>query len=211
MALKKGKIDIGMVSIDLKEEEKSGGIIQKPLGKTALVFGVHVSNPVKNLTLEEIEQIYSGTATWPDGSKIRLVLRPRSDSFSKFLADISPNLKYASKKAYSIPGVFLGITDQDAADHIEKIKGSLGTTSTSLVTAEKRKIKMVPINNIAPTIKNIHTGTYPFTIKLSIIYKKNRYKGAAKNFMDFIFSHEGELILWENGIAPLFFVSNRLK
>jgi phosphate transport system substrate-binding protein len=203
-AVNEDKIDIGLSYRPLKPEERSEKTIEEPYGLTAFIFGVQYSNPIKGLTLAQIEEIYSGKRnTWPDGTPIRVILRPLSDGFSAFLAGINPGLKSASEKAHSIPGLFVGNTDQDAARQIERTPGSFGTTSLSLVAAEKRKIKALSVNGATPTLSNVSTGKYPYAMTLSLVYKKDNYKGPVKDFIEYVFSREGQKILFDNGHVTL--------
>ena len=199
-AVTEGKIDIGLSSRSLKREERSPGIIDEPYGRIAFIFGVQASNPAKNLTLAEIEEIYAGERkTWSDGTPVRLILRPLSDAFSIYLMSISPGLKSAAEKAHAIPGVFVGNTDQDAALQIEKTPGSFGTTSSSLIAAEKRKIKPLSVEGIPPTPPNVSAGKYPYAMTLYLVYKTDNVKGAIKDFIEFVFSWDGRKILSDNG------------
>jgi phosphate transport system substrate-binding protein len=203
-AVREGKIDIGLSARPLKPEERGAGIIEEPYGRIAFIFGVQDSNPEKGFTLAEIEEIYAGThKTWPDVTPIRLVLRPLSDSYSVYLASINPGIKSASEKAHAIPGVFVGNTDQEAARQIEKTPGSIGTTSSSVVTAEKRKIKALSVDGTAPTVANVSTGKYPYAMTMSVVYKRNRYRGSTKDFIEFVFSRDGKTFLSDNGHVAL--------
>jgi phosphate transport system substrate-binding protein len=203
-AVGEDKIDIGLSYRPLKPEERSPGIIEEPYGRTAFIFGVQDSNPTQGFTLAEIEEIYAGKRkTWPDGTPIRLILRPLSDGMSAYLASINPGLKSASEKAHSIPGVFVGQTDQEAARQIEKTPGSLGITSNSVAVAEKRKIKALSVDGVAPTSTNISAGKYPYAMTLSLVYKRDRYRGSIKDFIAFVFSRDGQKLLSNNGHAPL--------
>jgi phosphate transport system substrate-binding protein len=204
MALKKNRIDIGLSIRRFSPEELGDKIIEEPYGRTAVIFGVRESNPIDGLTLKEIEDIYSGKIKkWSDGTPVRLVIRPRSETFSKYLENINSGLKSASETSRSIPGVFVGITDQDAANQIEKTPGSFGITSMAIVSTEKRKIKAVSIDGIAPTLANISEGLYPYSITSYFLYDKDNYKGTLKSFLEFIFSQDGERILLDNGQVPL--------
>ncbi len=199
-AVNEGKIDIGLSFRPRKPEEQREGIIEKPYGRVALIFGVQASNPTKNVMLGEIEEIYAGKRkTWPDGTPIRLILRPLSDGFSITLAGISPGLKSASEKAHAIPGVFVGNTDQEAARQIEKTPGSFGTTSSSLIAAEKRKIRALSVDGTVPTPANVSSGTYPYAVTLYLIYKTDTVKSAIKDFIELVFSREGQKLLSDNG------------
>ncbi|HLA28693.1 MAG TPA: substrate-binding domain-containing protein [Syntrophales bacterium] len=203
-AVNEDKIDIGLSNRPLKPEEWSTKIIEEPYGRTAFIFGVQDSNPAIGFTLAEIEEIYAGKRkTWPDGTLIRLILRPVGNGFSAYLASINPGLKSAYEKAHSILGVFVGNTDQEAAEHIEKTPGSFGTTSGSLIAAEKRKIKALSVDGAAPTRSNVSTGKYPYAMTLSLIYKRDKYRGSIKDFIEFVFSRDGQKLLSDNGHVTL--------
>lgn len=204
MAVTENRIDIGVSYRSLKPEERSENIIVEPYGRTPFIFGVQNSNPTHGLTLAEIEEMYNGKRkTWPDGTLIRLVLRPVSDGYTAYLAGINPGLKSASVMAHSVPGVFIGDTDQDAAIQSEKTSGSFGTTTLSLITSEKRKIKALFIDGVAPTTSNVSSGKYPYAITLYLVYKKDTYKAAVKDFIEFVFSREGKKLLSDNGHVTL--------
>jgi phosphate transport system substrate-binding protein len=209
-AVKEGRIDIGLSSRPLTPEERSMGIIEEPYGRTPFTFAVQESNPANGVTLTEIEDIYAGKRrTWPDGTPIRLILRPWRDSFSVYLASINPRLKSASEKAHSIPGVFVGTTDQEAAEQIEKTPGSFGTTCSSLMAVEKRRIKALSVDGAAPILSNIadgvhvSAGKYPYTMTMSLVYKRDNDKGEVKDFIKFVFSKDGRKLLSECGHVTL--------
>jgi len=209
-AVKEGKIDIGFSYRPLKPDERSIEIIEEPYGRTPVIFGVQESNPTNGLTLAEIEDIYAGKrTTWSDRTPIRLILRPISDGFSVYLASINPRLKSAYEKARSIPGVFVGETDQDAAEKIEKTPGSFGATSAALIVSEKRKIKALLVDGAAPTLSNIadgvpiSAGKYPYAMTMFLVYKRNNDKGEVKDFIKFVFSKDGRKLLSESGHVTL--------
>ena len=203
-AVKEGKIDIGLSARSLKPEEKIPGIIEEFYGRTAFIFGVQESNPIEGLSLNEIEEIYAGKRrTWSDGRPIRMILRPLYDAYSAFLAGINPGMKSASEQAHSIPGVFVGMTDREAAVQIERTPGSFGTTSAAIVAAERLKVKALSVDGVLPTLPNVSTGKYPYAMTMSIVYKKDKYMGAVKDFIDFLFSNDGRKLLSANGHVTL--------
>ncbi|MFZ3116610.1 MAG: substrate-binding domain-containing protein [Syntrophales bacterium] len=203
-AVREGRIDIGLLARRLKPEEQSGAIIEEIYGRTAFIFGVQDSNPTENLALAEIAEIYAGKRqTWSDGTPIRLILRPLSDAYSVYLSGINSVLKSVSEKAHAIPGVFVGNTDQEAALQIEKTPGSFGTTSGSLIAAEGLRIKALSVDGAAPTCANIAADKYPFVMTLSLVYKKDKYRGVIRDFVEFVFSRDGQKLLSKNGHVTL--------
>lgn len=203
-AVKEGKIDIGLSARSLKPEERIPGIIEEAYGRTAFIFGVQGSNPIEGLRLTEIEEIYAGKRrTWSDGTPIRMILRPLSDAYSAFLAGINPGMKSASEQAHSIPGVFVGMTDSEAAVQIERTPGSFGTASAAIVVAERRKIKALSVDGVLPALPNVSAGKYPYAMTMSVVYKRDKYRGAVKDFIDYLFSNDGRKLLSANGHVTL--------
>jgi phosphate transport system substrate-binding protein len=203
-AVAAGKLDLAVSARRLKVEENVQGLVEEPYGKTAFIFATSTSNPAEGLTLSEIQDIYSGKkTTWPDGNKIFLVMRPTADAYTDFLVKLSPGMKSAVESAQKRPGMFTGVTDQDAADQIERTPGSFGVTSSSLVASEKRKIKSLAVDGISPVDKNSVNEKYPYLMSFYLVYLKDRNTGTVRIFMDFIDSMEGVKILRMNGHVPI--------
>lgn len=203
-ALDAGKLDIAVSARRVKEEENVPGLVEKPYAKAPFIFATSSSNQTNGLSLSEIQDIYAGKkTTWPDGKKIFLVLRPAADVFTGFLEKISPGMKDAVESSKKRPGMFTGITDQDAADQIERTPGSFGVTSYTLVTSEKRNIKSLAVDGISPVGKYGANDKYPYFMTLYLVYVKGRTTAAIGNFIDYIDSKEGERILRMNGSIPI--------
>lgn len=203
-ALTAGKLDIAVSARRVKDEEKVPGLVEKPYAKAPFVFATSSSNQTNGLSLSEIQDIYAGKkTTWPDGKKIFLVLRPAADAFTGFLEKISPGMKDAVESSKKRPGMFTGITDQDAVDQIERTPGSFGVTSYSIVASEKRNIKPLSVDGISPVGKHGVNEEYPYFMTLYLVYVKDRTTAGTGNFIQYIDSKEGEKILGMNGHIPI--------
>ena len=203
-AVKAGRLDLAVSSRRVRDEENVPGLVEKPYAKTPFVFATSSSNPTNGLRLSEIRDIYAGKKmTWPGGERIFLVLRPATDAFTEFLEKISPGMKDAVESSKKRRGMFIGITDQDAADQIERAPGSFGVTSYSLVASEKRDIKPLAVDGISPVGKNGANEKYPYFMTFYLVYMKDRTPAAIGNFIDYVDSKEGETILGKNGHIPI--------
>ena len=161
-ALLGGAIDIAVTSKAGKDIEKLEGAVAVLLGMTPFVFATSKRNPAIALTTQELVDIWNGRiAAWPDGSRLRLVLRPESDSDTDTLKRISPALEQAIKKALSREGMKIAITDVESADAVEAIKGALGMSTLALLISEKRALKVLSLNGVMPSPKTIADGSYP--------------------------------------------------
>ena len=66
-AVQEGTCDIGLSSRALKDEEKSAGLKETILAYDGIAIIVHPDNPVSDLTIEQIAQLYTGEITnWKD-------------------------------------------------------------------------------------------------------------------------------------------------
>lgn len=195
-----GKLQLGCVARPLTAEEAARGATQRAYARTPLVFATDLGNPLKAITLKEIERIYAGERTaWPDGRPIRLVLRPPTDAMSAALAALSPGLKAGLEKARLVPGLFVGVTDQDAAEHLERTQGAFGPTTWSLVVAEGRRVNVLAVDGAHPSAA---TG-YPWTVELSFVWRGVQPPEAVRGFLAFAASEEGARILAASGHLPV--------
>jgi phosphate transport system substrate-binding protein len=125
------------------------------------------------------------------------------DYHSTYLASITSGLKTASEQAHAIPGVFVGITDYDAATLIERTEGSFGVTNSVFTAAERKNIKALSIDGISPTITNVSSGKYPYALLMSVLYSQHNRKAALKEFIEFLFSAAGQKIISAYGQVPV--------
>lgn len=203
-ALVSGKLDLAISARRVKEEESVPGLVEKPYAIVPFVFATSSSNPTNGLGLSEIQDIYAGRkTTWPGGGKIFLVLRPAADAFTGYLEKISPGMKDAVESSKKLRGMFIGITDQDAADKIERTPNSFGVTSYSLMVSEKRSIKPLSVDGISPAGKYGANEKYPYLMTLYLVYVKDRTPAAVNNFIEYIGSKEGRKHLRMNGHIPI--------
>lgn len=190
-------LDIGLSGRPLKPTERAQSLTEQEIARTPLVLAsmrTHVG-----FTLNELARIFDGTLrTWPDGSPLRPILRPQSDSETALLRAISPEMDHSLTAAYARQGVHTAITDQDSADAIERIPGAFGTSTLSLVLSERRKIKVLPLNGVTPSVAALARGDYPYFKPLYVIARQNPPE-PVRAFVAFIQSAQGAQILRDNG------------
>ncbi len=197
-ALERDAIQFAVISRLLSKEEAAKGFTLIEYGRTPFVLAT-TRKDVAGLTLEQIADIYTGKQTsWPDGTPIRLVLRPANDVDTAHLGAFSARIKDAVAAAMSRPGMVVGITDHDSATHIARLAGGLGSSSLALILSEKHPIYALAIEGVTPTGKAIADGTYPHFKTLNIVTRGNP-PATVTRFIAFVRSAEGRRILADNG------------
>ncbi len=198
-AVLSGTIDIGLSGRSMKDDERRQGFIETEYAKSPFVFVTNKISAVTGLTIHELAEIYEGKRqAWSDGSRIRLVLRPVTDVDTSMLESISPEMSRAVKIASSRPGMIVAITNQESDAAVERIPGSLGTSTLTQVISEKRNLKILSLDGVMPTVRNLRQGSYPL-VKRFLIVTKTKPSPLAQRFIDFLRANDGRKILEGTG------------
>ncbi len=196
-----GAIDLSISSRPLKDKERTAGVADFAYGKTALVVATVADQQLKDLSLRRLVDIYAKRdTTWPNGRRIRLVLRPLNDGDTKLVEDQVEGMAMAFRAA-DRPGATIGRTDQDAADALERRPDSIGILSLSLILGENRPLRSLALNGVAPTVEALSVDRYPLTKTFYMVTKAAMGVGA-RRFVDFIRSPVGRDILIRTGHVP---------
>jgi len=190
-----GAVDIGVSARPVTPEESSKGASAQAYAKTPFVIATGAKNPSAGLTLHQLAQMYSGQIThWPDGSMIRLVIRPDTDADTILMKTFSAEMNTAITAAHARKGLRMAETDQDNADALEQLPGSLGATTLTLISTEKRAIKPLALDGVSPTLQSLTAGRYRYARTLYLITGRNP-SPLAKDFVAFVRSSAGQAIL----------------
>ena len=126
------------------------------------------------------------------------MLRPAGDSDSDLLKSISAAMREAGEAAEMRKGMLFGVTDQEAADLLEKTPGSLGTSTLAQILSERRRLKPLKLDGAEPSPANIANGSYPLH-KSMFLVTGPASSAAARDFVDFVRSAAGREILERQG------------
>lgn len=199
-ALLSGALDVAIVSADLTPAERRR-VAAAEVARAPFVFAVGRNSKVEDVTLAQLLEIYQGrTVSWPDGSRIRLILRPASVADTILLKRLSPDWNKALEELEAKPGMVVVPTAQEAADRIEKTPGALTTLTASLVVTEKRAVRMLRIDGVAPSGKAVADGVYRYYEPL-IIATLRKPAPSAERFVAFVRSPAGRDVLLRSGHA----------
>ncbi|MGB3223097.1 MAG: substrate-binding domain-containing protein [Desulforhopalus sp.] len=199
-AIVDGAINLGLVSQPLKEEEKAQGIVVLPYAQVAIVIGTHPTVPDQNMTSKDLVEIFKGTKTrWKNGREIIVQAREKSDSGFLVLQKNIPGFREVYLESLKDKRWTLYFTDQDANQALATTPYAFGVTDLGMIATEHLPIKILKLNGIEPSSKNVLNATYPLSRQLSFIYREENLPEEARKFLIFVFSDEGSNILKSNG------------
>ena len=206
-----GNTDLILVKELSKDEQKLAqdkgiGLEIVPVAKDAFVFFVNENNPVQNLTLNQIQNIYSGKIkNWKDvggtDSKIKAYQKPEGSTSQNGM------IEHVMKNTKMIEPITKTIT-QDIADIVDVIldydnsENSLGYSyryyTKTMFTNDT--IKMLSVNGFEPTYENIQTGLYELQTKYYAIIRKDEPQDSdTRKLLNAMISENGQNVAKEAG------------
>lgn len=194
-----GGIDLGLASRPLMEVERQQAAVEVEYARSPLVFVTNTKVNKKDVTTRELEGFYNNpAASWPDGGRIRLILRPETDIDTKLVRGLSPGMEQAVKAALSRSGMILAITDQEAVDAVARTPGALGWSTLSEIISENRPVNILSFNGVQPSAKTIADSSYPL-VKSFYLVTTPKTPAAARQFAKFVRSPAAGRILTKSG------------
>ena len=162
-----------------------------PLGYDAFVFLVNDSNPVENLTCDQVRGIYSGKyKNWSEvgGTDLPIDAKQRNaGSGSQSAMEAFMN----GQEMHVNPLGFLGSTiGFSFRYYVSDIVGN-------------GKVKMLSLDGVSPTPAHIADGSYPIVSTFFAVYDKKNPHPDLPVLLEWMQSAEGQEIISETGFIPL--------
>ena len=202
-AAAEGAIAVGLISRPLRDREKGLGLTVVPYARTAAVIGAHPSVADDGITFEDLVNIYSATKSrWKDGREIVVLTREPGDSSIEVLERVVPGFREAYAESQKAKRWTTLLTDQEMNKVLASTPYALGLSDMGAITAERLPIKVLRVNGVPPTPKNVRSGRYPLVKTLAFVFLQENLPAGARAFLEFVRSREGRKILEANGYLP---------
>ena len=154
-AVQEGTCDIGLSSRALKDEEKAAGLQETVLAYDGIAIIVHPDNPVSDLTLEQIAQLYTGEITnWKDvgGNDAQVVLIGReaaSGTRDGFESITGTKDKCQYRQELTSTG--------DVITTVSQNPDAIGYASLASI---KDSVKALNVDGVTPSEAGVKDGSY---------------------------------------------------
>ena len=188
---------IGRIARKIKEKEKNYGLSYVPFTKMPIVFFVNRNAGVKDLSPQQVCDIYSGkTTNWKDvggkDGKIRVIRREDGDSSLSVLLDSFPGFK----------DIELTKRSKTTLNDAETCKTCEGTENAiafgTFINAKQYNVDIVTIGGKTPA-----DSDYPYFGTLALIFKDANKIGNIKKFVEFATSAAAHDLIRQTGGLPL--------
>ena len=193
--VQEGTCDIGLSSRALKDEEKAAGLQETVLAYDGIAIIVHTDNPVSDLTLEQIAQLYTGELTnWKDvgGNDAQVVLIGReaaSGTRDGFESITGTKDKCQYRQELTSTG--------DVITTVSQNPDAIGYASLASI---KDSVKALNVDGVTPSEASVKDGSYkvqrPFVL---VTVEGKALSSAAQSFFDYATSADAADIIAKAG------------
>lgn len=194
-----GAADVGMSSRELTEAEKKN-LVPITIALDALAVIVHPSNPVRNLTLEQVRRVFAGEvdnwhALGGRNAQITLVNREAGSGTRGAFEELvmgkdGPPLSYRAIRQGS-NGAVRAVVEGDP--------NAIGYISLGIVSP---KVRPVAVDGVEPTAENVCHGRYRLVRPFLFVLRRNtRPPKLARDYIAYVLSPEGQEILRHAGLV----------
>jgi phosphate transport system substrate-binding protein len=217
-ALINGTLDIANCSrrVELQEIEQA----KKNTGKEpheytvaydALAVYVHKSNPLEEIGLDQLAEIYGEGGKITKWSQLGVSIPGGADEIIRVSRQSNSGTYFYFREAILGKGrdFRLGSRDmqgsKDVVELVSKTPGAIGYSGMGYATSEVKTLRLAKKaggRSFAPTVENTLNHTYPIARPL-FMYTLGEPRGPVKRYIDWVLSPAGQKIVIQSGYVPL--------
>ena len=188
------------------EQAKANGVtpFETAVALDCIVPVVHPSNPIKNLTFEQLKKIYTGDiSNWKDvggeNAPIAVVGRDSSSGTYGTWQELVVEKGAKDQKSRVTPKAQVTASSGAMLTTVANNKYAIGYDGIGYVD---KTVKAVSVEGIEASLATAKNNTYPMSRKL-YMYTNGEPTGDAKAFIDYVLSADGQKIVTDTGFINI--------
>jgi len=214
-AMINGTVDIANASRAMKPEEiaeaEANGItpVEFVVARDAIAVVVNPENPVSELTLQQISDLYTGKITnWrqlggDDRPVVLLSRESNSGTYVYFLENVVRMGEKESNLLFS-PNTLLMPSSEGISAEIRQNPNTIGYDGLGYVTPDQKVIAVAQSADgpyTLPSVVTVNDGSYPISRPL-YMYTAGQPTGEVEAYLDWVLG-EGQALVLKLGFVPL--------
>ena len=213
-AIINGSTEIATASRKMKKKEmamaaaNNAQINEHVIALDGIAVLVHKNNPVKELNIEQLSQIFAGKITnWQQlgGKDQPIFVLSRENNSGTHVYFKEEVLRKGDKKLKLEfgPRVSYAISSQQIIDQVKTKENAIAYVGMGWLSDEVKGIKINDgQNSYAPSVANVQAGNYPIARSLQMYTRKNS-DGRDLKFINFVMSEPGQAVVKRLGFVPI--------
>ena len=215
-ALINNTVDLANASRQIKQKElenaAENGVtpIEFIVARDAIAVIVNPDNPINQLTLQQISDIFSGKYTnWnelggDDRPIVKLSRETNSGTHVYFLEEVVRQGNKEDQTLFSQDTLLLP-SSEGIISEVTSNPNAIGYDGLGYITDEVKVIAVAITSDddfVFPSIATVNNNTYPIARNL-YMYTNGEPTGHIKEYLNWIFSKEAQLIVSKLGFVPI--------
>lgn len=197
-AVSEGRCDIGLASRNLKDEEKEN-LTETVVAIDGIAMIVNPNNPVEDLTVAQIAQIYTGEV----------------NNWSELGGNDTPIVCIGREAASGTRDGFESITGTEdkciysqeltsTGDVVQTVSSNPNAVGYASLASVNENVKTISVEGILPTEETILNGSYKIQRDFILVTRSDKeLSEQAQDFFDFALSGEADEYIKEAGAFPV--------
>jgi phosphate transport system substrate-binding protein len=178
----------------------------KAIALDAFVFILNKTNPVNDLSIQEIQKIYTGNITnWGEVGGTETIINPYQRNPNSGSQELMEKLVMRDLEMMDAPNLIL----MGMIGPINMLSWDEDGIGYSVYFYEEfmapnEKIKLCAVNGILPNYESIRTRTYPYTTEVYAAIREDLDEDSqVNNLFKWLQSSEGQEVIKECGYVPI--------
>jgi phosphate transport system substrate-binding protein len=196
-----GTYAFGCMSRELKPEEEIEGLTVNTIAMDGIAVIVHPDNPVTDLTMDQINQIYTGEITnWkevggPD-EVISVVSRDAASGTREAFDDI---MGFGGEGETPLSSTAIQLDSNGAV--AQAVAGNTAAIGYISLDAVDESVKPISVEGVYPSEESIAAGDYGVARPFNLIYMEENLNETELEFLAWVEENEAELA-HDMGLVP---------
>jgi phosphate transport system substrate-binding protein len=215
-ALLNRSCEVAQSSRDITEKEmelaaqKGLQVKEIEVGIDAIAVVVHPENPIKELTIEQLSDIFTGKVkNWKEvGGADQVILalsRERNSGTHVYVLEEVVRKGANDNRNEFAPFVLMMPSSQAVEQEVAMSRAAIGYFGMGYVSPRVQSLRIFQPKTgeyVLPTLERVLDKSYPLARPL-LFYLPGEPEGLVKDFIDFVLSEEGQSIVQDMDFVPL--------
>ena len=205
-ALIKGEADVifcaGPSDAQIEAADEAGVEFElTPIGRDAFVFIVNMENPLEDISVPQVRQVYSGEITQWDQlgvqgiGEIVAYQRPEGSGSQTTMKRIMGDIPLMKAPGERIEDSMSSIVETIALNY-RNLPNAIGYSFRFYCTEMMdTDVKLLSIDGVAPTIENIRDGSYPFATTGYAVTRRGETNPHVRELLAWLTSAQGQSLI----------------